>query len=174
MIALMPVLQSIEKNLSRDLLSRAWTKMVAPDAPPVSGHCAVAAEALYHLLGGAQAGLMPCVCKYHWTDDGAVVPGRGQDAKSDETHWWIRLPRKGVRGAGRVVDPTAAQYNQPFPYDKGTGRHFMAPHGGPSKRAAILIARVRADLGDETITMMRNAMIMAYKRSQAAYGFNAS
>lgn len=174
MIALVPVLQSIEKNLSRDLLSRAWAKMVAPDAPPVSGHCAVAAEALYHLLGGAQAGLMPCVCKYHWTDDGAVVPGRGQYAKSDETHWWIRLPRKGVRGAGRVVDPTAAQYNQPFPYDKGTGRHFMAPHGGPSKRAAILIARVRADLGDETITMMRNAMIMAYKRSQAAYGFNAS
>jgi hypothetical protein len=44
---------------------------------PTEGHCAVAAEAAYHLLGGKTAGWVPVVLP-------RVVLG-------DNTHWWIDL-----------------------------------------------------------------------------------
>lgn len=137
----------LHRHLTRDLLSPKWAMAIPPHSHPVSGHCAIAAEALYHILGGKDAGYMPMVCKYHF-NTGCIVRGPGPDPKLDETHWWLRGPQNGLRGAGSVIDPTAQQYNAPFPYDWGRGCAFMAPNGKPSKRAQILIDRMMPELSD--------------------------
>jgi hypothetical protein len=79
---------------------------------PTEGHCAVAAEAAYHLLGGRDAGWVPC-----------VLPRK---VLGDNTHWWVRH-----RDTGEIVDPTAEQFgDEPIPYHLGKGCGFMAPDGG--------------------------------------------
>jgi hypothetical protein len=99
---------------------------------PTEGHCAVAAEAAYHLLGGKAAGWVPVVLP-------RVVLG-------DNTHWWIENTRTGLR-----VDPTAEQFgNGPIPYQLGKPCGFMCPNKGqPSRRAAVLIQRVKERIRGE-------------------------
>src|SRR5689334_21414353 len=57
---------SIREALSPDLLKPNWQG----SAHPMAGHCYVASEALYHLLGGKEAGLKPQVIQHeggpHW------------------------------------------------------------------------------------------------------------
>ena len=84
---------------------------------PLAGHCYAASEALYHLLGGKDAGYTPATL--------SVGP---------ITHWFLR-------GPSGVVDPTAGQFPFSLDYGKGRGRGFLTRQ--PSKRAAIIISRVR-------------------------------
>lgn len=85
---------------------------------PLRGHCYVASEALYHILGGKSSGLTPCSLKV------------GQ-----ETHWFLR------DSEGTILDPTAGQFEEPPDYNLGRGRGFLTR--SPSKRAEILIYRVK-------------------------------
>ena len=78
------------------------------------GNCYVASEALYHLLGGRAAGWKPATVRH----EGAV-------------HWYL------VHASGLVLDPTAAQFRRPPPYERGRGRGFLTRH--PSKRARLLM-----------------------------------
>lgn len=123
--------------LTPDLLAPAF-RTGAPAGIASWGHCAVAAEAVYFLLGGPKAGLTAHVVR---EDDGI-------------THWWLQ------DRAGRRIDPTADQYTalgDVPPYARGLpgrGAGFMgqrvdpaSPYGfdrRPSRRAAILLARVEA------------------------------
>lgn len=88
------------------------------DPCPEAGHCYVAAEAVYHLLGGPSSGWVPVVLRV----DGI-------------THWYLRH-----REEGHVADPTAAQFAEPVPYHLGRPCGFLTR--APSKRAAALLARV--------------------------------
>lgn len=88
-----------------------------------------------------------------------------------ETHWWIRGPKDGKRGAGDVFDITAAQYDAPFPYEKGHNTGFMQPQQKPSKRAQIVMDRVIENIGVEKIKAWRRANISAFKKSH--HGKNA-
>jgi hypothetical protein len=112
-----------------DLLSRAYRRQWTPQHPPGFGACYVAAECLYHLLGGKAAGYQPQV---------------GRDAEGG-THWWLT-------GPGGIIDPTAAQYTarglEP-PYAQGRGCGFLTRE--PSRRARLLTARLRASLAGEKI-----------------------
>ncbi len=54
------------------------------------------------------------------------------------THWWL------ADAAGAIIDATAEQFAQPPPYASGMRTHFLSRD--PSRRAAKLIARVRARL----------------------------
>lgn len=98
---------------------------------PTEGHCAIAAEAAYHLLGGKKAS---------WV--GVVLP---KHVLGDNTHWWVENIVTGDR-----VDPTAEQFGgDPIPYYKGKRCGFMCPvKGQPSKRAKIVIEKVNRILNN--------------------------
>lgn len=96
----------IKENLTDDMLK-----------PAQSGHCYVASETLYHLLGGKEAGLKPMNIKH----EGAQ-------------HWFLKDKH------GNVLDITKDQFKTPVPYDKARGRGFLTKT--PSKRTTDFIYKL--------------------------------
>ena len=96
----------------------------------MTGHCAVATESAYHLLGGKPAG---------WTPMNLHHEG--------SSHWFLR------HADGRILDITASQFKTAVPYTKGRGCGFQTPLKDarglqlPSKRAQVVIDRVLAMRG---------------------------
>lgn len=100
------------------------------------GNCYVAAEALYHLLGGKRAGLQV------WRQ--AATFGTQPD-----THWYLVLvPYKyAARSVWTVIDPTRRQFSRQDRkrmtrdwYLSGTRTGFLTKR--PSRRAQQLMERV--------------------------------
>ena len=147
------MMAAVEACLSADLLSAQWRRAVTPNDHPVAGHCAIASEAMYDLLGGAAAGYTPYVCGHNPQSKDALAPG--------ETHWWLQGPKGALRGAGEIVDVTRAQFDGPFPYHAGKPAGFMSPYP-PSQRARQLIARVEAMLGADEVAAFRGRQIAAF------------
>lgn len=122
------LVRRIQAVLSPDLLKREYRAQNA--ANPMYGHCYVASDALYHLLGGKDAGYTPMV----GVDDDGV------------RHWWLRGPD------GEILDVTADQYysvGKTPPYARGKGCGFSSPRGEggaqkPGDRALQVMSRVRA------------------------------
>jgi hypothetical protein len=83
----------------------------------MAGHCYVASEALYHLLGGCSAGWRPVSARV-----GEVV------------HWWLE------HADGSVLDPMADQFVGPINRAVGRGRGFLTRD--PSRRAAAVMGRL--------------------------------
>lgn len=81
---------------------------------PITGHCYVACEALFHATGGR---LKPVFVRHE-----------------GEPHWFLRSPE------GVTVDPTADKFHTPVPYERGVGKGFLTKE--PSKRARIVLARM--------------------------------
>lgn len=147
------IIEALRANLSADLLSAQWRRIVGSTDHPVAGHCAIASEALYDLLGGASAGYTPYVCGYN--------KGSAHALDAGETHWWLRGPRDGRRGAGDILDPTVAQFDTAFPYEAGKPAGFMSPQP-PSLRARRLIAKVEAALGEKQVADFRRRQVAAF------------
>ena len=84
----------------------------------MAGHCYVVSEALYHLMGGKAAGIVPL----HMVHDGV-------------SHWALRL------ADGSVLDATADQFTAQPDYSKAVGSGFLTKR--PSKRASILLERIK-------------------------------
>lgn len=89
------------------------------------GNCYVTCEALYHLLGGSSSRLVPHSVRH----EGGV-------------HWYlvrrISAPdQHGIGGREIILDPTASQFHNPPPYNRGRGRGFLTKR--PSKRAKALM-----------------------------------
>jgi len=103
---------ALQRNLSPDLLSTKWKKL---STGPLSGHCYVASEAAWHMLGGTKSAYHPKVARV-----------------GDITHWWLE-------GPGGILDVTAGQFDYPFDYSLGRGCGFLTKE--PSKRARILMNR---------------------------------
>lgn len=113
----------IQESLTPDLLKADQVAMLT-GIHPTEGHCAIAAEAAFHLLGGQQKGWVPI-----------VLPRR---VLGNNTHWWLEN-----RLTGQRFDPTSEQFgDEPIPYHLGRPCGFMNPNG--SKRAQIVIQRVHA------------------------------
>jgi hypothetical protein len=90
---------------------------------PTAGHCYHAAEALWHLLGGREAG---------WTRTCIA----GEDGI---THWWLR------HETGAIADPTADQYqDEPLPYERGLGKGCGFLTREPSKPARAILSKLDA------------------------------
>lgn len=87
---------------------------------PLTGHCYVASEALYHLMGGRKSGWVPHNIKHE-----------------GDQHWYLKN-----KETGEIVDPTAGQFKTPVPYHLGRGKGFLTAE--PSKRAAQLIAKIQS------------------------------
>jgi len=109
------MLDQVRAALEPSLLKPQYRK---PGAHPMAGHCYVASEALYHLLGGSSSGYTPTSLRV-----------------GDSIHWWLTGPK------GEVLDPTADQFTEPVQYDQGRGRGFLTKQ--PSRRAAVVIRRAR-------------------------------
>lgn len=106
-------------------------------AKPKRGNCYVTAEALYHLLGGKKAGLVPQRLRHE-----------------GDTHWYLvkkivipPIPGTSLKKmkpfqvvVGVVIDPTARQFKTPPDYSKGRGAGFMTR--GPSRRAREMMKRM--------------------------------
>lgn len=164
--------RAILASLTPDLLEKKYRDLLAPDDPPETGHCAVASEADYHLEGGRDAGFIPVVCGYATDGQGAMKFGAEREAALQkgwrrETHWWIRGPKDGIRGAGDIRDITVNQYPEPFPYENGHNTGFMQPQQKPSKRAQIVIDRVKALLGEEALAAYKKANLADFRRKSA-------
>jgi hypothetical protein len=108
------VLISILDNLTDDLRRPPWKGM----KNDLAGHCYVASEAMYHLLGGRFSGCTPM-----------TVRVQGQ------VHWFLKGPD------GEIIDPTSGQFECRIPYEKARGRGFLTRL--PSRRAQLLMALVR-------------------------------
>lgn len=120
-------LDPLDKKLK---LKPEYVREHAKGCDPATGFCSIAAEAVWAMLGGNQAGYL----RFWARADG-------------DTHWWI-LDSK----TGRVVDPTASQFDGPFDYSAGkrgappvtvaNGVLFRGDRGLLiSKKAAHLIAK---------------------------------
>jgi hypothetical protein len=107
-------IERVQQSLSDDL--RRPPYQGHPN--PLTGHCYVASEALYHLLGGKRAGLTPMVLKVEFG-----------------THWFLKT------NSGDILDPTADQFQEAPDYTKARPCGFLTKQ--PSKRASIVISRVK-------------------------------
>lgn len=87
------------------------------------GNCYVTSEALYHLLGGKEAGWMPCTVRHEGT-----------------VHWYLVNTRMEGPFGYFVLDATASQFKTRPLYFLGRGRGFMTR--GPSRRARELMGRM--------------------------------
>lgn len=95
------------------------------------GNCYVTCEALYHLLGGKEAGLVPMVVHHE-----------------GETYWYLELRWDELVGTGnpywvtrrKIIDPTASQFKTKPDYDKGRGCGFLTKE--PSRRARELMEQL--------------------------------
>lgn len=113
--------------LTPDLLRGQWKTAFAETGNRFAGHCYAAAEALYHMVGGAKKGWVPQLMTHALWPEG-LDPG--------ETHWFIRNKKTGA-----ILDPTERQFGLPVDYAKSMGCGFLTAK--PSKRAAVIIDRVK-------------------------------
>lgn len=114
---------AVQKALSPDLLKPEYRAKNKTNR--FYGHCYVASEALWYLLGGRESGYEPIRA----SDDHGVV------------HWWLEN-----RETGKILDPTSKQYTsagEKPPYDHGVFGGFLTSE--PSKRAAVILERVLRD-----------------------------
>jgi hypothetical protein len=115
-------INAIQNSLSDELLT-SYQKKLLTGIHKTEGHCYVAAEAIYHLLGGRSNG---------W--EAFVLP---KIVLTNNTHWWIKN-----KYTGTIVDPTKEQFGgDPIPYDKGKKCGFLT--SSPSKRARVVLERAR-------------------------------
>lgn len=83
------------------------------------GNCYATSEAIYHLLGGKDAGWKPM-----------RIPIDGER----HNHWFIQ------HESGLRIDLTASQFDSPPPYEDAIGCGFLTK--GPSKRARELMQKL--------------------------------
>lgn len=107
-------------NLSDDLLSKDWQarKKKLASCHPTFGHCYLATEVAYHMLGGKAKGWTPQYLKCQ-----------------DGSHWFLK------HKTGTIFDVTEGQFEgEEIPYRKAIGKGFLTKK--PSKRAQKLIAKI--------------------------------
>jgi hypothetical protein len=104
----------IQAVLSEDLLLPKYRG----SSKPFFGHCYAASEALYHLLGGRDAGLKPMNMKV-----------------GNVSHWFLLKEDE-------IIDPTAAQFDMLPNYKLARGKGFLTKN--PSKRARLIMDRIAA------------------------------
>ncbi len=107
-------------NLSDDLLSKEYfqLKIKNPNLPETTGHCYVASEAAYYMLGGKEEGWTPQFIRHLGC-----------------SHWFLK------HESGFILDLTYNQFKSPIDYSKARGTGFLTKT--PSKRTKKLLIRIR-------------------------------
>ena len=112
-IAIQVYVTAIRQSLSEELRLKPWKN----DENEMAGHCYVASEAFYHLIGGKSCGWKPMFTRHY-----------------DVPHWFVQ------HEDGEIVDITADQFEESVEYHVARGKGFLTKQ--PSKRAQIVIDRV--------------------------------
>lgn len=110
-------MRRIKAVLTPDLLDKRYRTLHT--IHPTAGHCYAASEALFHALGGKDAGLTARVAR-----------------DADGTHWWL------ATRCGKVLDVTREQYTalgEEPPYHRGKNIGFLTRE--PSRRAQLILSR---------------------------------
>lgn len=102
----------IKDNLTPDLLN----KIYQGNANKFFGHCYVASEAAYYLLGGKIKGWKSMFIKHE-----------------GYPHWFLK------HNSGIIIDITNQQFKTTVDYDKAIGKGFLTKI--PSKRTQVLLKR---------------------------------
>lgn len=114
-------IKKIQQQLNPALLSPKWRKLVPVGSHPTTGHCYVAAEALWHMQG---------VNRVVWQPMFAVYIENGERC----THWWLQHKQ-----TQEIADPTREQYlPEAPPYHLGRKGGFLTLT--PSKRACTILS----------------------------------
>ena len=109
----------ITNHLTDDLLRPKYRKIKeAVDVPNTFGHCYVASEVAYYLLGGKEEGWKPMHMK-----------------QLGVSHWFLK------HESGFILDLTRSQFKSPIDYSKARGAGFLTKE--PSKRAKKLLIRIK-------------------------------
>lgn len=123
------IIKKINKNLTPDFLKGRWKENYNPEEHPTTGHCYLATEVLYWILGGTNSDWMPHVLTSKVWSDGL---GEG------ETHWFLKNKK-----TGKILDPTEQQFNgKKIDYDAGIPNGMMCYPVGGSKRARKIIDKI--------------------------------
>ena len=109
-------LAAVTASLTPDLLKKRY-RDVAAGRHRTFGHCYVASEAVWYLLGDKRCGYGPHVLR-----------------TAGGTHWFLKH-----KETSEVLDPTAEQFTEPVCYENAVRCPFLTPR--PSNRAAIIIER---------------------------------
>lgn len=114
------LVQKVKAVLTPDLLKPNYRRLVEAGANPMTGHCYVATEALWHLLGGSRSPYKTMVIRHE-----------------GGTHWFL------LGDDGTIIDATKEQFRTPVPYELARGNGFMTTTPKPSARARTVIQRVK-------------------------------
>jgi hypothetical protein len=99
------------KEETKQLLRKDWLEINAKSGIPSTGHCYVATESLFYLMGGTKSDFRPVCAVYE-----------------EGTHWWL------VDSKGNILDPTRNQYDQESPpYHLGKRCGFPNGYKKPSR-----------------------------------------
>ncbi len=105
-------------HLTDDLLAPNYRRLKkAANVPATFGHCYVASEAAYYMLGGKEEGWKPMHMK-----------------RLGASHWFLK------HESGFILDLTYNQFKSPLDYSKARGTGFLTKT--PSKRAKKLLIRI--------------------------------
>jgi hypothetical protein len=117
------IVDSIQNFLIKhpELLQAKWRKICKSDKNKLSGHCALAAEVAYWLLGGKNNGWK----QYHMVWEGF-------------SHFFIKNVITGT-----IVDPTSTQYKKVPNYNLGRGCWINRSGIGPTRRATIVLNELK-------------------------------
>lgn len=107
---LVTIIKVIQASLTDDLRKSEYRGL--PN--PLAGHCYIASEAAYYILGGKDSGYTPMFVKHE-----------------NQPHWFLQ------KSTGQILDITANQFRTKVPYDKAIGKGFLT--NNPSKRAKVVI-----------------------------------
>ena len=121
------LVEDVRAALSDDLRRAPWKG----SANPFAGHCYVASEAVFHVLGGRAAGITPIHMKHE-----------------GQPHWALRF------SDGSIVDPTADQFATRPNYSMARAIPFLTV--APSQGAVTLIARIKSGWVRPEIRSARN------------------
>lgn len=122
------LIKKIQSVLTPDLLKGYWKKIYDTNNP-MGGHCYIATEALYWMLGGPNGKWKPYVLSYFTWPEGL---------DEGETHWFLKN-----EDTNQILDVTKEQFGDvPINYSVGTSNGMMSYPNGGSKRAREIIRRV--------------------------------
>lgn len=120
---------SKSEDLNKNAIQSPSARMVdavrsagGPSAPQhganncLNGSCYVKAEALYHLLGGKEAGWTPM----HVSHEGGP-------------HWFLKN-----RHSGKTLDPSSDHFESAVPYNQARGKEWLTGEN-PSKKALMVM-----------------------------------
>jgi ADP-ribose pyrophosphatase YjhB (NUDIX family) len=113
----------------------------------LAGHCYVASEALYHLLGGAESGWVPQNIQHE-----------------GGPHWYLKH-----KISGTILDPTASQFKTKVPYENGRGKGFLTKQ--PSKRTQVVLDRIKNEGLSLPVQKSESELTAAFKNTESGQIF---